>query len=436
MEGFNMSYMHGFTTAQDILKDLAKTLTTGGANFGGVADNWTIFTPATVEEITDEVVFKLNTVTDKVWVKRELISAVATGGIITVSKDILGSVRVLIVDGAKKFYLYRLKNDMGDPGVFEYKVDSADKTKIIVNDALVGKKAYIDYEKVFEAGDFSINGLSATANEFFIKLNKPAKSINYPLQDNHYYITWQIGTDYDESTGFPTDKSSIPSTLSWFRDAAGSSDIAKEWLPIEYWISFDKSSAVGVIMGDPGLSEDYYLSSPFYFGKLDQIDGALNTDLRGNFGGFAGTYYEPNLYTDANGTPNPVYKTYGDYTGNGGTDMIMAYSKTGRPYNMHKFAIFGAYEFREKTFNGQSAHTGKHSVSEVIVGDVNENDRGKLRRCLASPKVGKEHCTELIYNRYMSGEEETYIFLHINVPYTPINTSSDVLLGIAIRTDI
>jgi hypothetical protein len=47
-----------------------------------------------------------------------------------------------------------------------------------------------------------------------------------------------------------------------------------------------------------------------------------------------------------------------------------------------------------------------------------------------------EHGVELIYNRFVSGEEETYIFLNINSPYSPFNTSPDVLLGFAVRTDI
>jgi hypothetical protein len=178
-------------------------------------------------------------------------------------------------------------------------------------------------------------------------------------------------------------------------------------------------------MGDVGLSVSDWLSSPFYFGSLKQIDGALETDLRGNFGGFGGSYTEPVLS-----------KRYGDYTGTGMTDVIMVATKTGRPYQAHKVQIFTGYEFREKTFNGQSLHTGKHAVSEIVLADVHENDRGILRHCLAVPRVAKEHGTELIYNRYISGEEETYIFLNINAPYTPFNTSPDVLIGIAIRTDI
>jgi hypothetical protein len=114
----------------------------------------------------------------------------------------------------------------------------------------------------------------------------------------------------------------------------------------------------------------------------------------------------------------------------------MVKTKTKRPYQAHKVSLFGGYDFREKTFNGQSLHTGKHPVSDIVLTDTHENDRGILRHCIAVPKVAKEHGVELIYNRYMSGKEQTYIFLNINAPYTPFNTSPDVLIGFAIRTDI
>ena len=209
--------------------------------------------------------------------------------------------------------------------------------------------------------------------------------------------------------------------VNWFREGV----TPKTWLPIEYWITFDYNSVVGVIMGDPGYSVADWMSSPFYFGMLEQIDGALESDIQGNMAAFGGSDTEPEVFT-----------TYGDYTANGKTDVIMAKTKTGRPYNAHKLQVFGGYEFREKTFNGQSAHTGKHAVSDIVVADVHENDRGILRYCLAVPKIGKEHGTELVYKRYIAGEERTYIFLNINAPYTPFNTSPDDLLGIAIQMDI
>lgn len=399
-------YLHGFTTAGTIVKDLATVLTTGDTI--NPDNNWELVYPATLDEITNMFVIKAKPVTEKLWVKKEPQNIV--GGKITLTNSIApnGNTRVYIAD--KKIYLY-LKKSGGSPDVMEYTITGTNE--ITVNSAWEGKKAIVDYEKPV-----------SIESEYYVKIEKPEKrNGNKP---NNHFITWVIGENYNTLTNeFPVDHYSETGKINWFKETENSDLIAKEWLPIEYWISFDKNAIVGVLMGDVGLSVSDWLSSPFYFGSLKQIDGALETDLRGNFGGFGGSYTEPVLS-----------KRYGDYTGTGMTDVIMVATKTGRPYQAHKVQIFTGYEFREKTFNGQSLHTGKHAVSEIVLADVHENDRGILRHCLAVPRVAKEHGTELIYNRYVSGEEETYIFLNINAPYTPFNTSPDVLIGIAIRTDI
>jgi hypothetical protein len=235
-----------------------------------------------------------------------------------------------------------------------------------------------------------------------------------------------IGDTYTPSTNtFAADHFSETGKLSWFREGEDAVAIGHGWLPIEYWVSWDVNAVAGMVLGDPGLSVSEWISSPFYFGSLKQIQGALATDNKGNFAGFAGSV-----------TPPTLSKKYGDHTGTGITDVIVASSKTGRPYQAQQLAIFGGDEFRMKTFNAESAHTLKHAVSDFVLLDVHEADRGTLRHCLAVPRVGHEHGTELIYNRYVSGQEERYIFLNVNSPYLPFNTSPDVLIGYAIRTDI
>ena len=403
-----MAYVHGFTTSDNVLKDLATAFSAGDALNN--ANNWSIVYPTGgVDSIVDKVAFKVQPHMLTQWVKKE--PQVVSTGNITVTNTIAigGGTRVYVRD--KKYFLY-LTESTGALDIMEYRIK--DNKTIEVNVALNGKQVLVDYEKVVDI-----------VSTYYVEISKPA---TIPSGDpNHYFINWAIGENYDAATGtFPADHTQASvGKISWFRETAAAKSIVHGWLPIEYWVSFDKNAGVGVMMGDPGLSATEWLSSPFYFGSLKQIDGALETDLKGNFGGFGGSYTEPTLM-----------KNYGDYTGTGMTDVIMAATKTGRPYQAHKVAVFGAYEFREKTFNGQSAHTGKHAVSDIVLGDVNENDRGIMQHCLAVPRVAKEHGTELIYNRYQSGKEETYIFLNVNAPYTPFNTSPDVLLGFAIRTDI
>ena len=402
-----MAYVHGFTTADNILKDLATVFTTGDALVE--ENNWKLVYPEDIDSITDKCCFELKPVTTRQWVKRE--PQVVTNGVITVKHNFAEKpgTRVFVRD--KKYYLY-LKKDDSPLDIMEYRISGPNT--IEVNPVLNNKQVLVDYEKAVYI-----------ESTYYVELSKPAKTT--AGKDNHYYINWKIGENYDSVTGtFPPDHSNaLDGKISWFKETTAAEAIVRGWLPIEYWICFDRNAGTGVLMGDPGLSISEWLSSPFYFGALKQIEGALETDLKGNFGGFGGSFSEPVLS-----------KKYGDYTGTGVTDVVMVSTKTGRPYQAHKVAVFGAYEFREKTFNGQSAHTGKHPVSDIVIGDVHENDRGILYHCLAVPRVAKEHGTELIYNRYVSGEEETYIFLNINSPYTPFNTSPDVLLGFAIRTDI
>lgn len=417
-----MAYVHGFTTADNIVKDLARALTTGDALVE--ENNWTLVYPnpndmegenaeerleAALQSVTDKFTVKVQPKIIKQWIKKEP-HTIDEDGIITVNNVMAagGGTRIYVRD--KKYYLY-LKKGEGELDLMEYRI--VDEETIQCNEALAGKQVLVDYEKEVEI-----------ITEYFVRIEKPTTTDSG--KTNYYYFNWQIGENYDPNTDtFPADHVSRTGKVSWFKETSNAEQIAKGWLPIEYWISFDRNAGVGVVMGDPGLSASDWLSSPFYFGALRQIDGALETDLRGNFAGFGGSYTEPVLT-----------KQYGDYTGTGITDVIMAATKTGRPYQAHKVAIFGGYEFREKTFNGQSAHTGKHPVSDIVLTDVHENDRGILYHCLAVPRVAKEHQTELIYNRYISGEEERYIFLNINAPFTPFNTSPDVLIGIAIRIDI
>jgi hypothetical protein len=401
-------YIHGYSTSANIVKDLATVLTTGDLLVP--TNNWTLVDPVLIGDVVDSAVLKASTKVLKEWVKREA-KTIATGAItLTNTLATGGGTRVYIKD--KKYYLY-LKEDAGNLDLMEYRVNG---NTLEFNTALNGKDILVSYEK-------TVN----TTKYYFLKLTKPeTTSIGGSPTPNHYYINWEIGEGYDDVTHtFPTDHSCASlGKIHWFKQNEVAQLVVKSWTPIEYWISFDNNAVVGVLMGDPGLSPEY-MSSPFYFGAVKQIDGALETDLIGNFGGFGGSYSEP-----------LITKLYGDYTGTGMIDVVMAATKTGRPYQAHKVSVFGGYEFREKTFNGISHHTGKHPVSDIVVGDVHENDRGMLQHCLAVPKVGVEHGTELIFNRFVSGKEETYIFLLINAFYTPFNTGPDVLLGLALRTDI
>lgn len=351
-----------------------------------------------------------------------------------------GNIRVKMK--GKKYSLYRV-NDPNKVKVIEFYISPGTKSVLLPNSSQVNDPVIVDYERDIEDGE---------EQEYYLllKMNNKTQFEDDEANNgraNNYYLTWQIGSTSNEDE-LATDDTVHPKVggnypmyqetkLSWFKTSA---EYAKPWLPIEYWMNLSADSVVGVVMGDPGMSATDYISSPFYFGALQQIEGALTTDDKGNFAGFSGSDQNPqsrNAQADKIDPKSDItsrLQSYGDYTGTGATDIILCTSKGGIPYQGNKVGLFGMYEFKEQTFNGQSAFTNKHAVTDIVVANVNENERGILANCIGVPKNGKEHGVELVADRYMADKEQTYIFLHINAPYTPFNTGNDVLIGFAIKT--
>lgn len=390
----------------------------------------------------------------KKWIKNEFYSGdtrtAGTTGLIklTLRTSLAPNGNIRIRVRGKKYSLYRV-DDPKDVKVIEFYTSPAGTSEVILPASYEDAELYIDYE--------AVDG--NTPCTYYLELTRPA-SITYdddPTRDgqrNYYYLTWKIGSKFDIDAVYGDDETpgvSEPpwldyqmkqeTKLSWFKTSA---TYVQEWLPIEYWVNITDENITGVIMGDPGISATDYISSPFYFGRLEQIEGALETDDKGNFAGFSGSEQNPQVRNSksdnadaASGLTGQLerLKMYGDYTGTGTTDIILVSSKGGIPFQGNKVGLFGMYEFKEQTFNGQSAFTNKHAVTDIVVANVNENERGILANCIGVPKNGKEHGVELVADRYISEKEQTYIFLHINAPYTPFNTGNDVLIGFAIRTD-
>jgi len=421
-----LPYITGFSNPVDLVKDMATALTTNAE------ESLTLVYPASTGAIVDRAVLQFDTTFDRQWVKKE--SLTVTAGVIQLSNDIAvkGEVRIQVRDPGNKYFLTFDKTVVTgtpEPEPNEFYIDPADSSILRVNTLLNGKVVFIDFEEV-----------AAVTVPYYVSFFRPANTVDGRV--NEYYVEWVIGdalpvapADGSVDQGFPVDHSSVPARLSWFRETDDAEAVARDWLPIEYHISFDNNGLAGVVIGDENVSKESFLSSPFGFGRLSQLEDALESDISGNFAGYGGSFYEPEIYLP-NGDPNPVYKQYGDYTGTGVIDVVVAKSKSGVPFMVHKVSLFGSYEFKEGSFNGQSLHTGKQSVSPIVVGNLHENDRGTLPRAIAAPRTGKAHLTELIAKRYTKYDEERYLFCHINAPYSIFNTSNDVLIGFAIRIDI
>ena len=410
-----MAYAHGYTKSSQVLKDLANTLSIGATSFDP-SDNLTIVFPDSVNNITDKVIFHVKPSIEKFWVKREVITVRSEPeedyGVADLENNMVkdGGVRVELVEGSRRVPVY-LNPEGGDPDAFGFTI-SEDRTYLKFPENMIGKQINVDYEIQFDLRP-----------DYYLKLEKP-ESTDLG-NENNFYIQWSMSSIFDEELeDLDPQMSSDPVRLYFFKETQQSSELIGSWLPIEYWISFDKNCITGVLMGDPAISEEFYVSTPFYFGSLKQIEGALDTDMVGNYAGFSGSI-------DA-----PVQSNkFGQNTANGSTDIAMISTKSGAPFYKHNASVFGCSDYNEYILSGVSSHTRKHSVSDVVVGSKHENDRGILRRTLAVPKASKEHGAELIYQRYISGKEERYIFLNINTPYMPFGVNVQDKLGFAIKMD-
>ena len=173
-----MGYVHGFSTAKHILKDLALQITTG--DLINTENNWDLAYPVPVSQtvsdkqtilganddgqVINKVVLKCKTKLGKIWEKKkELVVEAGTGamlnfGVITLPTSIytttvqgnttLGGARVYVKD--KKYSLYRISDVSGEGAeldALEFHAHPASPTKIYVNKVLVGKTVLVDYEK-------------------------------------------------------------------------------------------------------------------------------------------------------------------------------------------------------------------------------------------------------------------------------------------------
>ena len=367
-----MAYIEFSTKPSTIITDLATKMTTGDPLYTN--DFWTLAYPATLGDITNKAVLKATTTVDKLWVKKKQFTIVDDGTTNYGKVELTGgdtladleTVRVYIRNMKTNLYL---KKDSGDPSVFEFKV--LDDTTLQFNKGLISANILVDYEKV-----------STETKEYFVEIVKESDYSERFKQDdgevieevikyapdpltpnvtatasNYFCIEWRIGDQFDDQTGtFTTGHVSPYSRIYWLKpneDTFGSSSSPLSQIPINVWLSFDVNSVVGVIMGDPMMSIGNSISSPLYFGSLEQIPGALYTDETGNFAAFTGSFVEEQQQTVTGSSD----KLYGDYAGTGNTDIIMAATKSGRIYQAHKASVFGGWEFRDKTSNGQSSHT-------------------------------------------------------------------------------
>lgn len=254
---------------------------------------------------------------------------------------------------------------------------------------------------------------------FYLKIERNPEKLN------HMFLT--IGTELlPDKTDFAEGKHSAKAKFSWYKE--NPELFMKDWLPVQYWISYHSDYINIVVQGDPGIDQspyNNYLISYAYVGALESFQGA-DSDTDYNFGI---TTSSDTFLKESNG----VYpKDFGANTGTGVTDINMVGTRTGLPYQAHEVEFNTDNAFRDKNFITASQWTHKYHASEVVVSHRYDRQRGKLQGMLVLDRSAIMHQDELIENKGTQ-DQKVYIMFNLNAPYSFLNNGPNTLYGVALR---
>lgn len=244
------------------------------------------------------------------------------------------------------------------------------------------------------------------------------------------YVTVTIGksiiTGEDNIKDIETEQSSEPANFAWYK--TDSTIELFEWIPVQYWISFNKDFANIVLQGDPSIdAEPYsnYLISYAYIGAVESFENS-EIDTEGNFG----------LTVSSDVLPE-VSKKYGEKTANCITDIGMFETRMGALFQSHLIKFSTGWEYSDKLFIGASQWTNKHHMSEIILTHSYDRERGKLQNVLIGNREAINHLDILAEDVQVSEETKTnkYVMFNINAPFSILNNTPNVLYGVALRKE-
>lgn len=250
--------------------------------------------------------------------------------------------------------------------------------------------------------------------KFYLKIEREEGALN------HIYLA--IGTELNaEGNDFADKKHCSKVRFAWYKN---NPDLFMgDWLPVQFWTSFDNDSINLIVQGDPSIDQapyNNYLISYAYIGSLDSFAGA-DADTDYNFG-ITASCEEPPKFSNE----------FGNNTGTGLTDICMVGTRTGVPYQSHEVEFNTDFTFRDKNFITSSQWTHKYHASEVVVSHRYDRQRGKLKNMLILDRSAIMHLDELIENKGTE-DQKVYIMFNLNAPYSFLNNAPNVLYGVAIR---
>lgn len=236
-------------------------------------------------------------------------------------------------------------------------------------------------------------------------------------------VNLQIGTDLNaEKNDLEAVRSSNKSRLDWYKERFN--DNLSLWTPVTISMNIDEYSINLVVEGSPSVDSDFtnYLISYAYIGTLEPYEDGDKDEV-----------YNYCLTSSSDTNPLDYYEDkFGFRTATGVTDISIVGTRTNTPYQAHYPKINTFSESMQKHFTSPSAWSHKFHMSEVVVGHIYDRERGKLRNVIVGDREGLKHLNKLVENRGLSNEEN-YIMYQINAPFSFLNNSPNMFLGVALK---
>jgi len=326
-----------------------------------------------------------------------------------------------------------VKGSLGTPGLLQVLADK------ITNNA-TETSWVLDYPTNFSDVKDLFTVKHAVGTKFvYIEFSQPEKVDD---NDNYYFLEVRFGTNYTppiavEGSATPpgvwnADSGSVRSRFSWFKANGGS--FVRGWLPVQFWLSIQATSIGMILAGDASAGYDDRLVSFGYFGAIKPFKDDVGTNPDTNFGVTVSSDSSPLEYLS-----NDELTCYGDNTGNGVIDITMLETFTGFPMQAHYAAFTTPDEFINKRLDGPSVYTKKYHMSPVYIFHGYGGYRGELYGVVATDKSALVNLDEMIY-KYNSvnpelptpDTQDTYKVFLVNAPYSIMNSSDNVLYGVAL----
>lgn len=262
-----------------------------------------------------------------------------------------------------------------------------------------------------------INSKSLT---MYLKIERPSPTTNFQ------YVQLTLSDAYTSGDSFPTTGATISPVAKWYwykaSPTGNTSSIVGTNLAIHYYGSVNNDRFAMVLEGDSTVNYNDYLISFGYCGRIKSFAEGIE-DIDGNFA----------LTVKTDGTISSS-TTYGDYTANGMTDIMMYKTRTGVPYQAHSpaFITLQKVTLTNQTGFNASEWTNKYHLSPVYVAhNYRDGYRGYLDGVVALDRRNIVHKDELIVTNPDSTEDR-YKYFNIMSANSFMANSPNDSYGLAI----